>query len=66
MNPREGVSAMYEGYCVKCKEKREFEGEVVTLKNGRPAAKGICTVCGTKIMKFLKKDAVEQAPEAGE
>jgi len=30
--------ADYEGYCVKCKEKRTFDGHEVTLANGRPAA----------------------------
>ena len=38
-----------EGYCMKCREKRQFEGQVVTLKNGRPAAQGTCPVCGTKL-----------------
>ena len=42
---RHGV-AQYEAYCVKCKAKREFEGTVVTLKNGRNAASGTCPVCG--------------------
>ena len=32
--------ATYEGYCVKCKEKRQFDGQEVTLANGRPAAQG--------------------------
>jgi hypothetical protein len=27
--------AEYEAYCVKCREKRKFEGNEVTLKNGR-------------------------------
>jgi Domain of unknown function (DUF5679) len=45
--------ATYEGYCVKCKEKREFEGEEVTLANGRPAAQGLCPVCGTKMNRML-------------
>ena len=49
--------AMYEAYCVKCREKREFEGEVVTSKNGRKAARGKCPVCGTTVQRFLKKDA---------
>ena len=39
--------AQYEGYCMKCREKRTFEGQIVTLKNGRPAAQGACPVCGT-------------------
>src|SRR5262245_19314107 len=37
--------AQYEGYCMKCRTKRTFEGQVVTLKNGRPAAQGKCPVC---------------------
>lgn len=45
--------ASYEGYCVKCKDKRQFEGEEVTLANGRPAAQGICPVCGTKVNRML-------------
>jgi hypothetical protein len=47
--------AQYEAYCVKCKAKREFEGEEVTLKNGRKAAKGKCPVCGTTVMRILGK-----------
>jgi hypothetical protein len=47
--------AKYEGYCVKCKAKREFEGEETTLKNGRRAAKGKCPVCGTTVMRILGK-----------
>jgi Zn finger protein HypA/HybF involved in hydrogenase expression len=49
--------AQYEAYCVKCREKREFEGEEVTLKNGRKAAQGKCPVCGTKVMRILGKSA---------
>ena len=48
-----------EGYCMKCREKREFEGQVVTLKNGRPAAQGTCPVCGTKLTKILGMDAAK-------
>ncbi len=46
------VSQM-EAYCVKCKAKREMKDEKqVTMKNGRPATQGICTVCGTKMFKI--------------
>jgi Domain of unknown function (DUF5679) len=47
--------AKYEAYCVKCKAKREFEGQEVTMKNGRKAAKGSCPVCGTTVMRILGK-----------
>jgi len=46
---------MYEGYCMKCRTKRQFEGQIVTLKNGRPAAQGACPVCGTKLTRILSK-----------
>jgi ribosomal protein L34E len=46
---------MYEGYCVKEKAKRTFKGEIVTMKNGRRAAKGKCPSCGTTIMRILGK-----------
>ena len=40
-------------YCMKCREKREFTGSLVTLKNGRPALQGTCPVCGTKLTKIM-------------
>ena len=46
-------------YCMKCREKREFEGSLVTLKNGRPAMQGSCPVCGTKLTKILGMDAAK-------
>ena len=47
----------YEGYCVKCREKRNFEGTEVELANGRRAAQGICPTCGTKMNRMLGKSA---------
>ena len=42
-----------EAYCVKCKAKREMkDAAAVTLKNGKPATKGKCPVCGTTIMRI--------------
>lgn len=42
------------GYCVKCRKKSEMvNAEKVTMKNGRPAMKGKCTVCGTGMYKIL-------------
>jgi hypothetical protein len=49
------VAEKYEGYCVKCKEKREFDGEVSTSENGRRMAKGSCPVCSTKMNRILGK-----------
>jgi hypothetical protein len=47
--------AQYEAYCMKCREKRMFDGQIVELKNGRPAAQGTCPVCGTKLTRILSK-----------
>ena len=36
-------------YCVKWKEKTNSNDvEQVTMKNGRPAARSMCVVCGTR------------------
>lgn len=43
-----------EAYCVKCKEKREFTGEVHET-NGRRMAKGKCPVCNTTVTRILGK-----------
>ena len=52
-----GMAEKYEAFCVKCRTKREFEGEETTLKNGRKAAKGKCPVCGTTVMRILGKSS---------
>jgi hypothetical protein len=49
------VAETYNGYCVKCKEKRDFEGEVNVSESGRKMAKGTCPVCGTKMNRILGK-----------
>jgi hypothetical protein len=30
------------------------DAKVITMKNGRPATKGVCPVCGTKMFKIGK------------
>jgi len=45
----------YEGYCVKCKEKRSFEGAVSVSKTGMEMAKGKCPECGTTVNRILGK-----------
>jgi len=49
------VAESYNGYCVKCKEKRDFEGEVKVSESGRRMAQGPCPVCGTKMNRILGK-----------
>jgi hypothetical protein len=42
-----------QGYCVKCKEKRDIkDAQEITMKNGKPAVQGTCPECGTKIFKI--------------
>ena len=61
-----------EGYCVKCKAKRQMKDESqVVMKNGRPATKGTCSVCGTKMFKIgggpskaVKKGKAKPKPKA--
>ncbi len=45
-----------DGYCLKCKQKREMNNaeETVTEK-GMRMARGTCPVCSTKMTKFLGK-----------
>ncbi|MGI6295892.1 MAG: DUF5679 domain-containing protein [Armatimonadota bacterium] len=44
-----------EGYCVKCKAKKEIKDpQAVTMKNGKPATKGTCPTCGTTMFKIGK------------
>ena len=45
---------MSEGYCVKCKAKKEIINPVEeTMKNGRKAIKGKCPTCSTVMFKIL-------------
>jgi hypothetical protein len=49
-------------YCMKCKAERVVSNvQIVAMKNGRPAANGLCPVCGTKMFKFLPKNTVVPA-----
>jgi hypothetical protein len=42
-----------QAYCVKCKSKRDMKNEKqVTMKNGRRAVSGTCSVCGTKMFRI--------------
>jgi len=53
---------MPEGYCVKCKAKKEIvDAMEVTTKNGRKAIKGKCPTCGTVMYKILGGKAAAPA-----
>ena len=56
---------MAEGYCVKCKAKKEIaNGVEETMKNGRKAIKGKCPTCGTVMFKILGKAGTGEAKTA--
>ena len=58
---------MAEGYCVKCKAKREIsDGVEETMKNGRKAIKGRCPTCGTVMFKILGGKAAPAGPRQNE
>lgn len=43
------------GFCMKCKKQVEMkDAEQTTMKNGKPATKGVCPNCGTKMFKIGK------------
>ena len=67
MKLRRSQFFMPEGYCVKCKSKKEIvDGVEETMKNGRKAIKGKCPTCGTVMFKILggKATAPGVAPAA--
>jgi uncharacterized phage infection (PIP) family protein YhgE len=48
-------SPSQEAYCVKCKTKRIIKNpEETIMKNGRPAIKGICSICECKVFRITK------------
>jgi len=58
---------MPEGYCVKCKAKKEIVDAVEeTMKNGRKAIKGKCPTCGTVMFKILGGKSAPAAPAPAE
>ncbi len=55
---------MPEGYCVKCKTKKDIvDGVEETMKNGRKAIKGKCPTCGTVMFKILGGKAAPSSAE---
>ena len=42
-------------YCMKCRASREMKNpKKVTMKNGKPATRGVCSNCGTKMFRIGK------------
>jgi NAD-dependent SIR2 family protein deacetylase len=47
------VGYLTKAYCVKCKKSVEMKDpKKVKLKNGKPATKGTCPKCGTKVFRI--------------
>jgi hypothetical protein len=65
MKRRHRKDFMPEGYCVKCKAKKEIVDAVEeVMKNGRKAIKGKCPTWGTVMFKILGgKASATPAPE---
>ena len=62
MKHRSSKIFMPEGYCVKCKAKKEIvDAAEETMKNGRKAIKGKCPTCGTVMFKILGGKATAPA-----
>jgi uncharacterized Zn finger protein (UPF0148 family) len=58
---------MAEGYCVKCKAKKEIIDAVEeTMKNGRKAIKGKCPTCGTVMFKILGGKVASPSSSSGD
>ena len=53
-----------QAYCVKCKSKRDMKNEKqITMKNGRQALSGTCSVCGIKMFRIGGGSAVVKAKQ---
>lgn len=45
---------MVEGYCAKCKTRREIvQGVEETMNSGRVVYKGTCGMCGNEVVKVV-------------
>jgi len=52
------VTSDRSAYCVKCRDRRRLKwARLVTLASGRPALRGRCAVCGTKVARILNATA---------
>lgn len=51
-----------EAYCVKCKDKVTFEGQVRVSDSGRRMAFGKCPECGSKVNRILGSTPNESVP----
>jgi len=53
-----------QAYCVKCRKKVEIQNpEQVTMKNGKPATRGKCPICGTGVYRIGSAKKAEKTEE---
>ncbi len=53
-----------EAYCVKCKEKRPIQNpEAYFTASGRPAVRGTCPVCGTRLTRMGRVPEHDNLPQ---
>jgi hypothetical protein len=51
--PTPAAAILVEGYCVRERKKVAIKDPVqTTMKNGKPAIRGVCPDCGTKIFRI--------------
>ena len=44
-----------QAYCMKCRKKVEIQNaQQITMKNKKPATRGVCPSCGTKVFRIGK------------
>jgi len=44
-----------QAYCMKCRSKVEIKNPMqIKMKNKKPATKGVCPKCGTKVFRIGK------------
>lgn len=51
-----------EAYCVKCKDKTTFEGEIKVSNSGRRMAQGKCPRCSGRVNRILGKEPYQEPP----
>ncbi|MCB0076218.1 MAG: hypothetical protein KDD73_02270 [Anaerolineales bacterium] len=55
--PTEEAGETLMGYCVRCRAKRFLvRTEITTTRNGRPAVRGECAICGAGMLVFSVSD----------
>ena len=58
MKDTTNVVEAVEAYCVKCRKKRKIQQpKKIVTKKGRSAIEGTCSICGTKLFRFVAGQA---------